>query len=257
VERRHLTGEVWISVSPALERLGVLTGFTERTGGRSAAPYDTLNLGFATGDEPAHVRANRERLRAAMGIPRFALARQRHGAAVQRVEVDDVGAGFDDPARAVGDADVLATSDRGVPLATLVADCLPIVIAARDDTLLATVHAGWRGLAAGVIETAAALFGPEARPAAAIGPAIGPCHYEVGEDVVKAVAAGSEGHAVVERRGGRTYLDMPRTASAVLAAAGVEPVDVSGTCTACRADRYFSHRRDGVTGRQGVVAVRL
>ena len=116
------------------------------------------------------------------------------------------------------------------------------------------VHAGWRGLAAGIVDRVLDRV-RGGTPVAAVGPAIGPCHYEVGEDVAEAVADGSPAGAVVERRRGRIFLDLPATVEAVLRRGGVADVDLAGECTACHPERFFSHRRDGVTGRQAVVAL--
>ncbi len=237
-----------------LERRGVIAAFSERRGGDSPAPFDSLNLGFRTGDALERVRRNRIRLARALDVPRFAVARQVHGTGVARVSASAAGAGFDDPDTALGAADVLATTAVGVPLAVLVADCLPIVLASDDQLVL--VHAGWRGLAAGILGRAATLFADPGRVVAAIGPAIGPCHYEVGPEVVDAVEARSPGGAVVVRRDGGMSLDLGRTAIRGLAAVGIHEVDADQACTACEHDRFYSYRRDGVTGRHAMVAVR-
>ena len=254
MERGRPTGEIDVVRAPALERRGVLAAFPERGGGVSQAPFESLNLGFLTGDDPDRVRGNRVRTVSEMGIPRFAVARQVHGTAVTRISEEAAGAGFNDPATALGPADVLVTSAPAVPLAVLVADCLPIVLASEE--LLVVVHAGWRGLAAGIVARAAAQFEERAGVAAAIGPAIGPCHYEVGPEVVAAVDAGSPGGATVRRTDGTTALDLSATAVRALNAAGIRAVEVSGLCTACDPERFYSHRRDGRTGRHAMVAMR-
>jgi purine-nucleoside/S-methyl-5'-thioadenosine phosphorylase / adenosine deaminase len=248
------TEEIRLLAASSLERRGVRAAFLERTGGVSAPPFDTLNLGFRTGDHLDAVRANRRRAADAIGVPRFATARQVHGIGVARVGRTRTGAGFDDPSTALPPADILATRLAGVAVGTLVADCLPVVLA--GDRLLVSVHAGWRGLAGGVLPTAVSLFGPPASIAAWIGPGIGPCHYEVGPEVVAAVDA-STPRAVHRRRNGRSFLDLRATASAALRALGVPEIEVIEECTACSPDRFFSHRRDGVTGRHASVAVLL
>jgi copper oxidase (laccase) domain-containing protein len=111
------------------------------------------------------------------------------------------------------------------------------------------------GLAGGILDRAVDLFAEPRTAAAAVGPAIGPCHYEVGDDVAGAVAAGSPSGAVRRRIRGAVFLDLPATAVAVLRARGVRSVEVAEVCTACQGDRFFSHRREGVTGRQGAVAM--
>lgn len=241
-------------MAPGLERRGVMAAFPERAGGESEPPYHSLNLGLRTGDHPGRVRRNRARVMDALDLPPFAVARQVHGTDAARVVGADGGRGFEDPVTALGPADILVTAERAVPLAVLVADCLPIVLA--TDDLLVAVHAGWRGLASGILSRAAAFFEDAGRATAAIGPAIGPCHYEVGPEVVSAVEAGSPGGAVVERRAGSTALDLRRTAARGLAACGVGEVEATEMCTACDPARFYSHRRDGRTGRHAMVAVR-
>jgi polyphenol oxidase len=242
-------------VAPGLERRGVLAAFTERTGGVSEPPFRSLNLGFRTGDDPSRVRRNRRRAARALAVPHLTVARQVHGVRAVRVGPVRAGRGFLDPNDTLPAADVLATRRDRVVLATLVADCLPVVMA--SDQLVVTVHAGWRGLAAGVLDRAARLFPDPGRVAAAVGPAIGPCHYEVGAEVAEAVATGSSSGAVRVRRQGKIFLDLPGTALRVMKGAGIGHVEVAEDCTACQPDRFFSHRRDGRTGRQGAVAMRM
>lgn len=255
MERRALTDGLHALVPEGLEARGVLAAFTERDGGVSRAPYDSLNLALHTGDRPSDVRTNRERAVSALGLERFAAAEQVHGSAVVRLGQTRASRGWDEPP--IEGADALAVTRPGLAVAVLVADCLPIALVSPGEDLLVAVHAGWRGLAAGVIDAALGSFERPGGVHAAIGPAIGPCHYEVGEDVALAVAAGSAAGAVTERRDGGLFLDLPATASRVLRAAGVRRIDRTDLCTACEEDRFFSYRRDGVTGRQALVAVRL
>jgi YfiH family protein len=235
--------------SPALEERGVRTAFSGRTGGVSPPPFDSLNLGFRTGDVHDRVRRNRRLLTDALGIARFATGRQVHGARITRVGPGRAAAGSDSPDTAVPDSDGLAVTRPGVAVTVLVADCVPLVLA--SDLLLIVVHAGWRGLAAGIVDRAVGWF--ERPPVAAIGPSVGPCHYEVGEEVA---AAASAAGARVERRRGSTRLDLPRTVAQTLWAHGVRRIDRWDGCTACEEERFFSHRRDGTTGRQAAVAWR-
>jgi YfiH family protein len=254
VERRRLDGDIRALVSTTLERRGVLAAFTERTGGMSSSPFDSLNLGFRTGDRPERVARNRALVAGALAIPPFTVGRQVHGTRLARVGRARAGAGFADPAGEISGTDGLAVTVPGLPVAILVADCVPVVLASEDRMLAA--HIGWRGVAGGILGRAVRSF--RATPsAAAIGPAIGPCHYEVGEDVASAVDAGADGGARVERRAGRTFLDLPGTVAGVLRAAGIGAVDRASECTACEEGRFFSHRRDSRTGRQAGVAMRL
>jgi YfiH family protein len=254
VEKRTVDGVTFL-VAEEMERSGFFVAYSERAGGISESPFDSLNLGYATGDHPAHVRENRDRLARALGVRTFALAKQGHGTNLVRVGDKRAGAGFGGPPSPLGEADALAVSRPVLAVGVLVADCAPVALASLDQGLLVAVHAGWRGIAAGVVEHALQAFD---RPGilAAIGPAIGPCHYEVGEDVALAVAAGSEAGAVTERRDGKIFLDLPETVARFLRAAGVRRIEKAQDCTACHPDRFFSHRRDGNTGRQSMVALR-
>jgi polyphenol oxidase len=212
----------------AIDLPGATALFTTRRGGVSEGPYASLNLGLWTDDEAERVRANRERVRAEVGAERVAQGRQVHG---NRVVVDGQG---------IEEADGQVTTARRVAAAVLVADCLPIALAGPQG--VGVVHAGWRGLAAGVVEAGVAATGAVS---AAIGPGIGPCCYEVGDEV-RAVFGTTE----------RT-LDLKAIARARLQAAGVREVHDCGLCTACDAERFFSHRRDrGITGRQAGLAWR-
>lgn len=248
MERRAFAGDIRALVSSELERRGFLATFTERTGGTSRPPYASLNLGAETGDQLAAVRTNRRRLTEALGVGELAVARQVHGKRVLPVD----GSGSE-----LGDADALVTSARGVPLAILTADCVPLALASEREGRLAAVHIGWRGLAAGLVPAAVGSFEVAADVAAAIGPAIGPCHYEVGPEVVNAVRTGTGGSAIVEDGDGRVSLDIPGTVERLLLELGVPVVEAAGACTACEPLRFFSHRRDGPTGRQALIAVKV
>jgi YfiH family protein len=212
----------------AIDLPGGTALFTTRRGGVSEGPYASLNLGLWTDDDAERVRDNRERVRVEVGAQRLAQGRQVHGT---RVVVD---------AEGIEEADGQVTTAPAVAAMVLVADCLPVALAGPER--VGVVHAGWRGLAAGVLEEGVAACGAVA---AAIGPGIGPCCYEVGDDV-RAVFGTSE----------RT-LDLKAIARSRLEAAGVGEVHDCGLCTSCDAERFFSHRRDrGVTGRQAGLAWR-
>jgi polyphenol oxidase len=231
---------------------GVSVAFTSRRGGTSAGAYASLNLGALTADEPARVAENRRRaVTAARGDPeRATMAWQVHGADVREVTGEAAGGRFLEPgAEPFPKSDGLATSLVGRPLMLLTADCIPIAIAQAGGVRLAVLHAGWRGLEAGIVERGAAAVGGEL--VAAVGPGAGPCCYEVGEDVAARLEQ-RFGAGVV--RDGRA--DLWLCARRALEAAGARAVAVAQECTICNGDRYFSHRRDrGVTGRQGVVGV--
>lgn len=233
--------------------------FTTRRGGFSEGPYASLNLGRLTADEPGAVQRNRARLQAEVGVPP-AHIRQVHGTEVRRITSLSVAgvAPLPDEGVELPEADGQATPLRGLAPMVLVADCLPIAVAGRASAngfgAVAMLHAGWRGLAGGIVaEGVQALreLGVDGRIEAAIGPGAGPCCYEVGEEVHEVFA--TAGH---EARAGERNLDMARIAREQLKAAGVSRVHDLGMCTMCSdPSLWFSHRRDhGVTGRQAGLA---
>lgn len=220
---------------------------TFRTGGVSAMPYASLNLGAHVGDETAAVDANRRRLQGAAGLPvEPTWLSQVHGA-----HVADLDAG-----PPLGEADAAFTRQPGRVCAILTADCLPILLAAASGGVVAAVHAGWRGLAAGVIEAAvgALKLKPE-ELMAWLGPAIGPQRFEVGAEVREALLRGDPegGAAFATNARGRFMADLPELARRRLGALGITRIYGSAECTHSQPDRYFSHRRDGKCGRQATL----
>ncbi len=218
--------------------------------GQSSAPFDCFNLGDHCGDTPADVAANREALRKVLELPAAPRwLRQVHGTTVVRFE----GGG----PTALADADASVTSERGVVLAVLTADCLPVVLAAEDGSEVAVAHAGWRGLAAGIIEaTVQAMRTPPRELMAWLGPAAGPTHYEVGMEVLRAFVDADPGAApaFVPTRDQHWHVDLFALARRRLTHLGVESVHGGGECTISDPGRFFSHRRDGVTGRMATLA---
>jgi polyphenol oxidase len=251
-----------VLVAEDLLGAGVVAAFTGRAGGGSAPPYDTLNLGLRVGDDLRRVLANRRRVATVLGLAGrpWALARQVHGAEVLRVTAGSLGAGPPEAKPPLGDADGLVTADPGVVLAVLTADCVPVLLADPGAGVVGAVHAGWRGLAAGVVEAGvAAMAELGADPGSCVGlvgPAAGGCCYEVGADVREAVGSRHPA-ALATTRAGRPALDPAAGAAQALERAGVGQVRVTGECTIDLADRFFSHRRDqGRTGRQaGLIAL--
>ncbi len=209
--------------------------FSTRRGGVSEGPFESLNLGLFTDDEPKRVKENRRRLAEHTRVDHMALGRQVHGT--------DLRTWTDPPA--VGEppeVDGHLTDEPGLGLLVQAADCLPVALAARGR--VAMLHCGWRGMAGGLIARALECF--EEVPAAAVGPGIGRCCYEVGDEVLKAFGG----------RGERT-LDLRAIARSQLEAGGVTGVLEVDLCTSCHPELFFSHRRDGgVTGRQAGVVVR-
>jgi YfiH family protein len=224
---------------PAPKRVRALV--TTRMGGASRGPYASLNLGAHVGDDPAAVERNRERLRSALPADPVWL-QQVHG-----TEVVD---GATAPPLARADAAVARM--RHVVCAVLTADCVPVLLAGRDGDVVAIAHAGWRGLAAGVIEAAVARMSvPAASVIAWLGPAIGPHAYEVGPEVrdafVRRDAAATV--AFAPRRDDRFLADLFMLARQRLAAAGVAAVYGGNHCTYTEAERFYSYRRERATGR--------
>jgi polyphenol oxidase len=225
---------------------GVRALSTYRGGGVSAPPYASLNLGGHVGDSPAAVAENRRRLVAAAGLPAEPVwLSQVHGVAVADLDT-----------AAKGPADAAFTRRAGRVCAILTADCLPILLASDAGDLVAAAHAGWRGLAGGVIEaTVQALQVPPATLLAWLGPAIGPGNFEVGPEVRDAMLRQDPGAgaAFAPNVRGRFMADLSLLARRRLAALGVGRIYGGSPCTHADRDRYFSHRRDGVTGRQATL----
>jgi YfiH family protein len=224
-------------------RLGIGAAVTDRLGGVSAAPYDELNLGDHVGDEPGRVADNRERVRQALGAPGpFVTMRQVHGTEVAVV---------DEVPPEPPEADALVTRVRGLVLVVLVADCTPVLLWDRRAGVVGAVHAGRRGLAAGVPPAAIAVMaGLGARPErmyAVVGPGICPDHYEVPAPMRDEVAAGVP-EAAAQTSRGTPALDIRAGLLAQLHAAGLRQWVVLPECTAETPDA-FSYRRDGTTGR--------
>lgn len=226
---------------------------TWRGGGVSAAPYESLNLGGHVGDVEAAVAENRRALRAAAGLPAEpAWLEQVHGAAVRDL----------DSAPQAGPADAAVTRHAGRVCAILTADCLPVIFATASGDRVGAAHAGWRGVAAGVLEaTVRAMAAPPQELLAWLGPAIGPRQFEVGAEVREALLQGdpaAEAAFAVNARG-RYLADLYALARGRLRRLGVERIHGGGAggaptpCTFTEDTRYFSHRRDGPTGRQATL----
>ncbi|MPZ42955.1 MAG: peptidoglycan editing factor PgeF [Betaproteobacteria bacterium] len=218
---------------------------TTRAGGVSAGPYATFNLGDLTADDPDAVRANKARLDTLLpGPPRW--LRQVHGARV--VHADDLTSAVQ--------ADAAYTATPGVVCAVKIADCMPVLIADAAGTVVAVAHAGWRGLAAGVLEnTVAALPVAPAALMAYLGPAIGPSAFEVGDEVRAAFCAVDAAAAEAFRplRPGKWLADLFRLGRERLAHCGVTHVHGGGLCTYSNPERFYSHRRNPVTGRMAAL----
>ena len=234
---------------------GVGAWMTTRAGGQSTGPYAAFNLGTHVGDVPLAVAANRRALADSLGGVRLQWLRQEHGARVVQATTATTA---DEPC-----ADAAWTDEPGVACCVLVADCLPVLLAAANGRAVGAAHAGWRGLAAGVLEAALnrVADGAGCEPGqvvAWLGPCIGPRRFEVGQDVVQAFGGGSRFTARGWRDGAQRWLaDLPGLAIDRLRRAGVMALSDGAACTVEDASRFFSYRRDGVTGRLAAAVWRL
>ena len=226
---------------------GVRAAFTLRTGGVSAPPFDSFNCAAHVGDAPEAVARNRALLRERLGLTlEPAWLEQVHGCEAVALEAGE----------GCGPADAAVTREPERICVVQVADCLPVLLAARDGSAIGAAHAGWRGLAAGVLESAVrALGAPPAEVLAWLGPAIGPRHFEVGAEVraafLKADPAAEAAFAANAR--GRWQCDLYTLARQRLAALGVARTYGGGWCTYADAARFFSYRRDGRCGRMAAL----
>lgn len=236
---------------------GVQAFTTLRHGaGVSRPPFDGFNMGLRCGDDAAAVLANRRQLVEQCALPSEPhWLRQVHGVDVMRFDTSAT------PANAAEEmtADASITPMHGTVLAILTADCLPVVFAAEDGTEIAAAHAGWRGLAAGVLEaTIAAMKTPHENIMAWLGPAAGPDAYEIGEDVFDAFVSRDprSGIAFAATRPGHWHVDLYALARMRLANAGITRIFGGGLCTMSDPQRFYSHRRDQRTGRMATIIFR-
>jgi YfiH family protein len=257
LRRTNQAGVVYYA-SPLLEAAGVPHAFSTRLGGVSPAPFDSMNLGnpsgCATQDEDGRIHENYRRLQQAIGCesrPRC-WAHQVHGGDVVRVRQ---GEPFENGPR----ADALVTDNPQRVLAVRVADCVPILLATSDGRRVAAVHAGWRGVIAGVVPAALGEMTSDghAEVIAAIGPCIGFDAFEVGPEVIEAFVKRFGEAALVRRRGdGKGHVDLREAVRRQLVEAGVSPdrIDTTDRCTFRDKEEFFSHRREnGVTGRMAAI----
>lgn len=254
---RERSGLRWLEA----EMPGAVAAFTTRPGGVSEAPFDALNLGIRTDDPRDAVITNRKRLADALGFApdRIAVAHQVHGSElVSHPDPASLRCSFASyqPAKEqrgprdgeVPEADGHVIAADGAAALVFVADCVPVALSGPGG--VAMLHCGWRGLAAGIIAKGVSAI---AATDAAIGPSIGPCCYEVGPEVRAALQAPTglkSAHMTVDRPVGGV-IDLKQVAHVQLEVAGVERIELSGLCTSCEPELFFSHRRDrGRTGRQ-------
>ena len=244
---------------------GVRATVSTRLGGVSVAPWDSLNIGVHVGDDPAAVLENRVRIRREADLPSEPVwLEQVHGTSVVVLDASSI------PRTATAEqlmesrrprADAAVTREAGVVCAIQIADCMPVLFAARDGSVVGAAHAGWRGLASGVLgATVAAMDVPADQIVAWMGPAIGPEHFEVGDDVIAAftATARSEHRAQTEaafrsQPSGKWLCDLFALARLRLEALGVSDVSGGGLSTVSDRRRFYSYRRDGQTGRMAAL----
>ncbi len=245
--------------SPLLSREGVSHGFSLRTGGVSHGPFMSLNLGKAVGDDPADVDENLRRFCADVGVERASLATvsQVHG---NRVVVARSAGWFDlsgKPLSGAIEADAVIALE-GRTAGVRVADCVPILVQDVETGVAAAIHAGWRGTIARIVpltlEAMQQQFGSRTESLrTAVGPSIGPCCFEVGEEVAQRFASEPGfGPSLVDRTRATPHVDLVAANAGLMRSAGISPrhIDVVAPCTVCAWGRFFSHRRDaGRTGR--------
>ena len=241
MEWQERDGVRWLEA----ELSGARAAFSTRIGGVSEAPYEALNVAILTGDDRDRVHENRSRL--AGSIERdpdgVVMARQVHGSDLRRHDAPQEPRVYADVVKSPDRVDAQATSNPDLTPLVMVADCLPVALVGPGGVAMA--HCGWRGLAGGIVAAAA---GEVEAEAAAVGPGVGPCCYEVGEEVLTAF---DDLDGVARGR----MLDLTAVATALLERAGVTAVEASGLCTSCNSELFYSHRRDGErTGRQAGLA---
>jgi len=231
---------------PAPSHVGALV--TTRVGGVSEEPFDHLNLAFHVGDRDGAVTRNREILQRHIGRQSVNWINQVHGTTI-------VNAGHWHD-RDVPEADAVHIRGEGAA-AVMTADCLPVFLVSRDGREAMVIHAGWRGMAAGILQRAVrAMRSEPAALMAWMGPAIGPCHFEVGDEVRAAFMQEGEASAsafVAGDRPGRWWADLYQLARVRLRAAGVHDIHGGGLCTYCDIARFYSYRRDRTTGRMAAL----
>ena len=230
-----LVPEIWSDIPE------VVAGFTTRHGGTSKAPFDSMNLGLSTDDDPEAVQANRARLAewAGIDVSRMAIAGQIHSDNIRVVDSPGLYPGYD----------ALVTASRNLMLCITAADCAVILLADTDAGVIAACHAGWRGTAAGIVPKSAGIMrelgASDIR--AYIGPCISAAEFEVGEEVAAKFA---DRHVLRSERWPRPHVDLKAVLIDQLSSAGIDQVEVSDRCTYSETSNFFSHRaEDGLTGR--------
>ena len=258
--QRRENGRLVTYVFPHLKAVGLHHAISTRLGGQSQGPFASLNLSYSVGDDQDDVAANRRLFYAAADVQEGSVvsSHQVHGANVCRVGRQARGRGAIQPGTAIPATDALITDDRGTYLFMRYADCVPILLCDPVKRAVALVHAGWKGTVGNIVgatvKTMCRVFGCQTQDIlAGIGPAVGPCHYAIQQDVSSQVRSALSFWPFVLHRGADDSLvmDLPEANVYQLLAAGLHQANValSGICTACHSDEFYSHRAEG--GRTG------
>lgn len=244
---------------PQMEERGIIAVVAGRQGGVSRDPFESLNMSFSSGDDPAAVLENRRRLMALFSLPleRMVACHQVHGTNVVKVTGKEAGLGAGSQKTAIPDCDGLATNVPGVTLSMNFADCTPLLFYDPRHHAIALSHGGWRGAAGNIGgKTVAKMnewYGTRAGDIfAAVGPAIGPCCFEVGDDVIDAFSVHFDGKTMArlakpKAEKGKYLFDLPEANRLLLMQAGIreDHIDLSRLCTYCHKELFYSYRRDG------------
>jgi YfiH family protein len=252
----YIAGELY-------EKHGILVAFTGRIGGVSLKPFDGLNLGLHVGDNPEFVRTNRRIIAEALGVnaDRFTCAEQVHGSSVAIVDEQTAGRGSESFSDAIGGVDSLITAHPDIPLALFFADCVPVVVAEPFRKVVSVIHAGWRGIFAGIIEKSVRKMAEFAGAGtenmlAFIGPSIGSCCFQVDNDLSERFKQRFKLHDTAMWLSADNHIDLQELARLQLADCGIEKIRVSlmNLCTSCNNNKLFSYRAaDGNTGRHAAI----
>ena len=259
----HLGNNLWRGRFTSFDEKICQHGFAGRLGGVSSEPYKSLNLGLHVGDNPKDVWQNRQIFCQSLGLPatRLVTPEQIHGDRIVRVTEEDAGRGAKEYVEAIAGTDALITDVPNLPLFLCFADCTPVVFLDPEKRAIGIAHAGWKGTVAGIAAKTVARMTAEfgCKPAdiiAGIGPAIGPCCYEVGAEVAAKFreAFPEDSEAVISSDNGRLHVNLWEANRRQLLQAGLkrDNIEMADTCTSCEHQWYFSYRADG--GRTGRMA---
>ncbi len=261
----HLQKNIWRGRFDSFPEDVAVHGISARLGGVSTGSYDSLNLGLHVQDDADKVRENRRRFLAGLGLnaQQLVTPEQVHGIHVARVGKDESGRGAKEYGDCIPQTDALITNEPGLPLLLCFADCTPILFVDTEKRAVGIAHAGWKGTVGRIAQATVLRMEQEfdTDPTdllVGIGPAIGPCCYEVGENVAAKFAAAFPGHEqeIIHEQDGKPHVDLWQANMQALLDAGVPRanIDRADTCTACQHKWYFSYRADGGrTGRLGAV----